>query len=461
MDNPKMKVINNILVEKSLKFKPTMYSTLEKQMRKHFIPGVSIAVINDYKIDWTEGFGVKEKGKNEIITSETLFQAGSISKPVAALGALRLVQEDKIGLDDDVNDYLKTWKIPKNGDYQPRVTVRQILSHTAGITVHGFPGYPKSVPLASEIEVLNGEGYANTEKIEVDWIPGLSFRYSGGGYTILQHLMADITGQPFPELMNELVLNRLGMTNSTYSQPLPTELWGKEATGHHNVYGNSIPGKWHIYPEMAAAGLWTTPTDLAKFTIEIQLSKLGKSNKIISKSLTEEMLSPQKNSTYGLGFGIEKKEDQVIFQHGGWDEGFVSSLVAYADHGKGIVVMTNKDFMSNILIKEIVDTVAHAYNWSGYVERENYNFIPDSKVEEDIIGKYELESEFFFEISKESNQLFLQPTGQPKIRLFTKSELKYFTKAVNVEIEFTREKEGTIRKLILKQGEKEFEAKRV
>ncbi|MHA2494786.1 MAG: serine hydrolase domain-containing protein [Candidatus Hodarchaeales archaeon] len=454
-------IMTKIMEKKSLLCRPTECSSLEERMHNYFIPGISIAVVNNFKVDWAEGFGVKRKGDTEKITSDTLFLAGSISKPVAALGALHLVEKNLIDLDDDVNDYLQAWKIPENGNYQPRVTLRQILSHTAGLTVHGFPGYPRNVPLATELDILDGNAPANTPRIEVNLIPGLGFRYSGGGYTVLQRLMADILDQPFPDLMKKHVLDPLAMSNSTFKQPLPENLRGMEATGHHHTYGTPIQGKWHIYPEMAAAGLWTTPTDLAKFVIEVQKSKDGLSNKLISKELTEDMLSPQFGSDWGLGFGITNKGDNAIFQHGGWDEGFVSQLIAYADLGKGIVVMTNKDYLSDMLIAEVVDTIANHYKWPEYLKKEEYDFKSPLKDKTSILGKYKLRHDFYLYITKENERIYLRPTGQPEIELSPKAERTYFSRELNIEAEFSRQEEEDSVTLILRQNKGSFEAKKI
>lgn len=454
-------IMTKILVMKSLLCQPTDYFSLEERMHYYHIPGISIAVVNNYRVEWAEGFGVKRKGGREKITSDTLFLAGSISKPVAALGALHLVEKNLIDLDDDVNDYLQSWRIPKNGNYQPRITLRQILSHAAGLTVHGFPGYPRNVPLATEVDILDGNAPANTPRIEVNLIPGLSFRYSGGGYTVLQRLMADILDKSFPELMKEHVLDPLAMNNSTFEQPLPEKLRGTEATGHHHTYGTPIPGDWHIYPEMAAAGLWTTPTDLAKFVIEVQKSKDGLSNRIISRELIEDMLFSQFGSDWGMGFGITEKGDNAIFQHGGWDEGFVSQLTAYADLGKGIVIMTNKDYLSEMLISEVVNTIAKHYEWPEYLRKENYDFKSNLKDETSFLGKYKLKNDFYFDITKDNERIYLRPTGQPEIVLSPKAEHSYFSRELNVEVEFSMKDDEDSVELVLKQNKASFKAKKV
>lgn len=261
-------------------------------MDTYKIPGLSVAVVDNYKIVWAKGFGVTEYGGSTPVTARTLFQAGSISKPVAAVGAMWLVEHGKLSLDEDVNKKLKTWKIPENEfTKDQKVTLRRLMSHSAGLTVHGFPGYAVSEQKPTLVQIFNGEKPANTAPIRVDFVPGPKMRYSGGGVTIEQQLMMDVTGKPFPEFMQQTVLSKIGMTDSSYEQPLPATRAAQTATGTHGD-GMSVQGRWRIYPEMAAAGLWTTPTDLAKFGIEIALSNQGKANHVLSQKNVREMLTP-------------------------------------------------------------------------------------------------------------------------------------------------------------------------
>jgi CubicO group peptidase (beta-lactamase class C family) len=242
-----------------------------------------VAIIDNYKIAWAGAFGVTAPGGTEPVTTSTLFQAGSISKPVAAVGAMWLVEHGKLSLDEDVNKKLKSWKVPENEfTKDQKVTLRRLMSHSAGLTVHGFPGYAVGAPVPTMVQIFNGEKPANTDPIRVDFVPGTKMRYSGGGVTIEQQLVIDVTGRPFPQFMHDTVLSKIGMTDSYYEQPLPPARAAHTATGAR-ANGKAVEGKWHIYPEMAAAGLWTTPTDLAKFAIEIALSKQGKANHVLSQ----------------------------------------------------------------------------------------------------------------------------------------------------------------------------------
>lgn len=340
---------------------PPVQKNLQELMELYKVPGLSIAVIDDYQIIWAKAYGVTDAGSHTPVTTKTLFQAGSISKPVAATGALHLVEQGKLSLDENVNQKLKTWKVPENEFTKTeKVTLRRLMSHTAGLTVHGFPGYDVDEPLPTLVQIFDGEKPANTPPIRVDFVPGTKERYSGGGITIEQQLMIDVTGKPFPDLMREVVLEKIGMNDSSYKQPLPPNRAGLTAGGTYRD-GKSVHGRWHIYPEMAAAGLWTTPTDLSAFVIEIALSKHQKANHVLSEKMTNEMLTPVMDEA-GLGFFLDK-ENPGQFGHGGADEGFQALLTMNAETGKGLAIMANSD--NGIAVAGLVlRSVAKEYAWN-------------------------------------------------------------------------------------------------
>jgi CubicO group peptidase (beta-lactamase class C family) len=326
------------------------------EMKKTQIHGLSLAIIENGEIVKARGYGVVEEG-GAPVTESTLFQAGSISKPVAAVGALILVEQGKLSLDEDVNGRLNTWKLPENDlTRKNNVTLRGLLSHTAGMTVHGFPGYPSGGPIPTLVQVLNGESPANTGPVRVSTAPNSGWRYSGGGYTVVQQMVIDLTGKAYPQFMREAVLAPLGMERSTFEQPLPAD-WAKTAATGFYADGKQVPGRWHIYPEMAAAGLWTTSSDLARFVIALQRALAGHSGSVISQATAQEMLTPH-SSSYGLGVLI----DGPVFGHTGRDEGFDATLVAYAQTGRGVVIMINANDNSGVLPR-IVRFVARQYRW--------------------------------------------------------------------------------------------------
>lgn len=342
--------------------------SLADLMKAYNVPGLSLAVIENFKIVDAKACGLIEGGSSTPVTPRTLFQAGSISKPVAATGAMSLVQRGKLSLDEDVNKKLITWKVPESEFTQTeKVTLRRLMSHTAGLTVHGFPGYDVHDPKPTLVQVLDGEKPANTPPVRVDIVPGTKARYSGGGVTIEQLLMMDVTGKPFPALMRELVLDKVGMKDSSYEQPLPAERAAMTAAGTY-IDGKPVHDRWHVYPEMAAAGLWTTATDLAKFAIEIALTSQGKSNHVLSQQTVQQMLTPVKDEV-GLGFFLEK-DNPGQFGHNGADEGFQALLTINANTGNGAVIMANSD-NGLAVANQLFRRITKEYGWDYKQQAED------------------------------------------------------------------------------------------
>ena len=436
-----------------IKDQPVEKWNIVDRMKHYKVPGVSIAVINNYKIEWAKGYGVKEVGKEDVITSDTLFQAASISKPVAASAALHFVEEGVLDLDENVNNKLDSWRVPDN-EYvkEEKVNLRRLLSHSAGLTVHGFRGYAQGEEIPTVQQVLDGEGPANSDPIRVDIEPGAQSRYSGGGFTVMQYMLTELKNKPFPQIMRETVLDPLNMRLSTYEQPLPENRRGEEAIAYRSN-GKPIEGKWHTYPEMAAAGLWTTPSDLCRFAIELMLASKGKSNKILSKEMVSQMLTAQKGN-YGLGIGVEGKGEYFRFSHGGGNQGFKCYLVAYPEKGQGAAIMTNSDNGSKLYI-EILTSIANEYVWNAFQPEEKVLAEVDPSIYDLYTGKYMLSPRVIITVSKENNRLYLEVPGEGTMELFPESETDFFSIEEDSQITFVNNEDGVIEKLkVVLQGQK-------
>jgi CubicO group peptidase (beta-lactamase class C family) len=336
---------------------------LADAMKKAAVPGVSVAVIKDFDIHWTRGYGTADASAGAAVTPETLFQAASISKPIAAMAILKAVQDKRFGLDDDVNEILTSWQVPASEHTvkQP-VTLRGLLSHTSGTDDgFGFPGYKPGIPLPSVTQILNGEAPSNVRAVVLGRPPLTAFKYSGGGFTLAQLLLTDATKRPFPEVMQEWVLKPIGMASSAYEQPLSAAR-DRNAARAHDRTGNVREAKWHVYPELAAAGLWTTAADLARFGIELQKSIQGRSNRVLSRAMAIEMATPVGVGPYGLGIAINKDGEGWYLEHGGSNWGFQCMLVVHKLKGYGFAAMANSD-SGGRLIAEIEQRVAAAYKW--------------------------------------------------------------------------------------------------
>lgn len=429
------------------------------RMAFYKVPGVSIAVIDHGRIDWTAGLGFADVASQRRVTPSTRFQAASISKSVAATAALHLVEEGKIDLDRNVNDYLKSWKVPDN-DFtrEQKVTLRRILSHSAGITVHGFPGYEVGKPVPTLVQVLNGEKPANTEPIRVDTVPGTKWRYSGGGYTVMQQMLIDVLGEPLPDIIERTVLSKFGMQDSAYSQPLRDD-WRQFAAAAYRADGKPVEGDYHTYPELAAAGLWTTPGDLARFAIGIQDALAGKSQAVISKAMAEQMLTRQIEND-GLGVFLDGNGQSLRFSHGGSNEGFQCLLVAYARTGQGAAIMTNSD-RGGALIPEIMFAIAHEYSWPDYKPVERTEVKADPAIFRGYVGRYQLAPNFILTVTQEGDHLMTQATAQDKAEIFPETDRKYFAKVVDAEITFVCDSQGRATELILHQGGEDHHARRI
>jgi CubicO group peptidase (beta-lactamase class C family) len=432
---------------------------LVARMRERRVPGLSVAVINNYKLEWAKGYGLADSQTTSPVTPETLFQAASISKPVSAVAALKLVEQGVLDLDRDVNQQLKSWKVPENEFTRKHsVDLRGLLSHTAGLTVSGFPGYAVGKPLPTLLQVLDGQPPASTKPVRVDKLPGNGFRYAGGGTIVVQQLLVDVTGRPFPDLMQDLVLRPLSMKSSTYEQPLPAQRQSRAASGH-NQFGKPIPGRWRIYPEMAPAGLWTTPSDLARFAIEIQLAHEGKSQKVLSHKMVEQMLTPQGGGLVGLGPFLEKAGSDRYFTHGGSNQGFRCELVAYLDRGQGAVVMTNSD-NGGSLAKEVLGGIAAAYGWPGFVSPERELAKIDPKVIDGYLGAYSLGLLGEVKIERRKDRLYAVPPLGGDVEVFFESATRFVTEEPNVTGRIVTNDHGQVSEIVVDLNGQQMHAKK-
>jgi CubicO group peptidase (beta-lactamase class C family) len=340
---------------------------LTDRMRDLQIPAVSVAVFGNGRLEWLRAWGMADVAARRRADPDTRFQAASISKPVAAAAALALVSRGRLSLDRNINDHLTSWKLPDNEftAKQP-VTLAHLLTHSAGVTVHGFRGYAKGEAVPTLLQLLEGAPPANSAAVRVDIPVGSKFRYAGGGYQLVQLAIEDETRKPFAQAARELVLEPFGMRRSTFVQPIPADLRLKAATGYR-ANGDPVAGNWHTYPEQAAAGLWTTPEDLARFALEVHRIATGKAEKVISRELAQRMVQRQFDR-YGLGFMVTGEGAEARFSHGGSNEGFRCHMVAYRDTGSGVVIMTNSDRGGEIM-QEIVRAVGREYQWGGFGAR--------------------------------------------------------------------------------------------
>jgi CubicO group peptidase (beta-lactamase class C family) len=384
--------------------------TINKRMAFHNAMGMSIAVIKDYQVIWAKGYGWADKAEKKPVTTETLFEPGSISKSLNAVGILKLVQDQKLDLHTDINTYLSSWTFPYDDVAKgKKITLSHLLSHSAGLTVHGFPGYDLTSVIPSVQQVLDGLPPANTPPVRSAFEPGLKFQYSGGGTTISQLILTDITRQPYDVYMYENVLKPMGMVNSFYSQPPPVEKRPWCASGYYKN-GSRVPNKFHVYPEQGAAGLWMTPTDLCQFIIETQLAYEGRSAKVLNQEMTKLQLTPYIDANAAMGVFIDDRNGTLYFQHSAGNAGFCGQFYGSLKGGNGVAVFLNTD--SYALIPEVLNSVATVYKWKGFVEPENKSTVKvKEKILRSYIGVYNVHGAGLTHIVKRKDGYFLCADG--------------------------------------------------
>ncbi len=362
---------------------------LQDRMQHFQVPGVSIAVINNGEIVWAKGYGVTEAGGTHAVTTDTVFQACSISKPVSVTGIMLLAQSGVIDISRNVNDYLTSWHLADNDLTKTnKATVQRLMSHTGGTNVSGFAGYTAGSAIPTLLQVLNGASPADTDPIRVIYEPGTRYSYSGGGMEVLQQMAEDVTKMPFQSYMKNNVFDKLGMNSSDFVQPMAGPLAARAAKGH-DLDGVMIPGGWRIYPELIAAGLWTTPTDLATLFLEVQKAVVLNEGALLTQETANRILTPQPNtnSAMGLGFALMEGKGGLIFNHSGSVFGYKSYVTVYRDRGQGIALMTNGD-NGYALMMEIMRSVAKVYGWpDDSVSKAGLVDVPLS-ILQSYVGKY-------------------------------------------------------------------------
>lgn len=451
------------LVENSLvgpvKAKDTKGWTLHERMAHYGVNGVSIAVIHNYQLEWAKSYGLANASSKMPVTAQTLFQAGSVSKSLNAVGLLRLVEKGRVSLNTDIDRYLTSWKFSYDSLSKGHViTLAQLLSHTAGVNVAGFSGYRQGQALPNTVQILKGQAPANSSAVGPVRAPGERYEYSGGGTMITQLMVEDVTRQSYAQYMQQQVLQPLGMAASSFATPARN----KARLVAHGYYedGKPVEGQYHLYPEQAAAGLWTTPSDLAKFIIALQQAYRGTSGRVLSPAMAKRMLTPYHDQRSALGVFVGNYNGTRYFEHDGLIYGYYCQYYGSLTGGNGVVVMTNS--VNTALIPEIVNSVAQVYGFKGLLRTKTETSLT---LAEDVLtsytGKYQLEPGAVLTVFTENHQLYVQLTGQNKIPLFAETEHKFYLKVVDAQLEFVKDAGGNISKAILYQNGSANDAPRV
>jgi len=421
-----------------------------KRMQQTRVPGLSIAVVHEGKIDWAKGYGIASDDTK--VDVDTLFQAASISKPVSAIAALKLVERGKLSLDVDVNEYLKTWKLESEFTTKEKpLTLRHLLTHTGGLGTRWFPGYPSGSQLPNTSDVLLGKG--NTEKVEVVREPGSIWLYSGGGYTMIQKMVEDVTGLSFTDYADSQILKPMGMLNSTYQHELPESL-KQRASAAYDYNGNQFPDVYNDYPEKAAAGLWTTPTDLAIYVMHLQSIMAGKDDGILKRSTLQSMFTKHKED-WGLGPALSEVNRQLVFGHSGKNLGFTTSFKALVNKGEGLIVMSNGDNAEEInmevltAISEYYETGTHPRNVIDpvHIPVNELNKYTGSFMLTTDVGQ---DSDYRVELSIVDEMLRIKvPFEERLVRLVPIGEDKFTSTLSGNPFVFSKDEAGVVRTILV------------
>ena len=420
--------------------------TVAERMAFHGVPAVSIAVIDSGRVAWARAHGVTTPG-GPPATPATLFQAASLSKAVAAMTALRLVARGDLALDDDVAARLTSRALPVSDSARGApVTLAGLLSHTAGVTVSGFPGYAAGAPVPTLRQVLDGAPPANTAPVRVDAKPGGAWRYSGGGYTVVQQLVEDATGRPYAEAARREALAPLGMRASTFEPPAAGSPPGRAAAGHR-AGGAAVPGGWHAYPELAAAGLWTTPADLARLVLGVQASLRGEPGAVLPPALARRMVTPVQ-ARYGLGLAVlGAGTDSAYFTHAGNNEGYRAVMVGFVNSGRGAVVMTNGAGGVD-LAYEVLRAVAREYGWPGFRQRARPLVAAAPDTLRQLAGRYRLTvgaDTSLIAVRAEGDRLAAALPGvSAPLAFLPTTDGRFFSTDSGVELAFVRGADGGV-----------------
>lgn len=360
---------------------------LEDRMRHFRVPGVGIAVVDNGVVEWAKGYGVVEAGGSRAVNAQTVFQACSISKPVAVTGIMLLAQSKTLDITRNVNDYLASWRLPDTAHtIREKATVERLMSHTGGTNVGGFQGYASGEAIPTLLQTLQGLSPANNQPVQVIRTPGSKWSYSGGGMEVLHLMTQDVTGMPLRDYMHHNLFLPLGMSDSDFAQPLAGPSAANAARGH-DVDGDMVRGKWNTYPELVAAGLWTTPSDLGRLLIEIMNATKGHGT-ILSKETADDILTRRPQSEFGLGFLVETGGDDLIFKHTGSNQGYKTYFLGLRERGQGVAVMTNGESGSPLMY-EIVRSVGRVYGWPDIEAAEEAELVDvPLSVQRSYVGSY-------------------------------------------------------------------------
>lgn len=426
--------------------------SIAERMDFYRVPGVSLAVMNDGAVAWAKGYGRRDLDEPNLpVAPDTLFQAASMSKPVTGAAVMMLVQDGLLDLDVNVNYYLKSWTLPENHLTEGNpVTLRKVLSHTAGLSGHGWPGYKRGRQIPTIQQVLDGEPPAESAPVRVVLPPGAQNQYAGGGTLIAQLCVEDVSGMDFDTFTRERLFAPLGIAQSCFEQPLSRARSANAAAGHR-VDPRTITGKWRVLPQLGAGGLWTTARDYAAFMLGLQKAYKGLPGGLMDQTLAREMMTISPPGLYGLGPRVLGEGETRFFEHGGSQQGYKSESFCYLEEGRGAVVLTNGD-NGSLLAFEILNAVAEAYGWRGYAREPKPIFRLPPETLDKYVGRYRVISGMeipHVAVRRDGDQLMSVMAGVPDTPLFASSTQDFFSPYTPYDIRFEFADDGRAERILV------------
>ncbi len=432
--------------------------SLRERMPFYRVPGVSLAVIDRNRVEWARAYGEKDIQTHQRLTTDTVFQSGAFSQLVASAAALRLVEQGRLDITREVNRQLVSWRIP-NDARRDKIIPRDLMAHAAGLSDQVFSGYMQDEPLPSLIQILDGEKPANSLPV---WLPPArplptQVQYSESGYVVLQQLLEDAAGMRFSGFVLNTVLRPLKLTGSTFDVPLPEDFRSRTASGHLRE-GQVVTGLWRNYPESAAKGLWTTPSDFATFLSDLLQSATGGAGKLLAPETARYLLGPRVENA-GFGFFVEGDGDDINFNLRARTRGYTCVMTIYPAKGQGAVIMTDSE-NGFVLIQEILCALSEAYHWPHYKPEEKTVLRLEPETYAQFVGRYEVRPDYVLDVTQEDYYLVIRPTGQTATRFYAEGRTLFYSVDPYVRIQFLSDKTGRVDSLVLWQQDFELTAKK-
>jgi CubicO group peptidase (beta-lactamase class C family) len=380
---------------------------IEARMARHKTPALSVAVIRNGELDWSAAWG-RLRTDGAQAGCDSLFQAGSLAKPATVLAAMRMQEQGIVDFDEDIETYLSSWHLPKGRqtDANP-VTLRNLFTHTAGITPGGYEGYAQGQPVPTDQQTVRAEAPSNSRKVEVSNAPGTSLVYSGGGYTVVEIALQDRLHQPFERIMRSWLTAPAGMKQADFTEPLPASSHAHTARGHL-ADGSVVAGGWRNHPEQAAAGLWATASDMAAFLIEIRKGWQGRSTVFARDSIRELLANPIDGHAYG--FRLIGDGDQVFLTHYGGTVGYRAGMTLNLNSGDGAVYLSNSDNGSDLGL-EFLGAVSGVYDWPMFRQTLVERAKQPLQVLKSLTGRYKFEGPTVLVVHERETLTLVFPNG--------------------------------------------------